>query len=312
VLPGALAKCHPGPLIGRCLSKSLLTCLFHRVIMRAEKWKTFRFWALTRERRELDLIDTHAHLDEIEDLSGAVERAREVGIRAVVAVGSDLRSNEKILEAAGKFPGFVLPALGLHPWRLTKDDVEANFRLMEPEIPKCVAIGEVGLDFAIDTPREIQEEVFSRILAMAARLKKPVLLHARRAWEETLVLVKHHQIEKAVFHWYSGPGNVLERIVNSGYFISATPAAAYSERHRQAIRSTSLKRLLLETDAPESYRGKRSEPRDLLTSLAAVSDLQGRTREEVGAETSRNARAFFKLDDFINAPNFYFPREDMS
>jgi TatD DNase family protein len=249
----------------------------------------------------LELIDTHAHLDEIQDMPGALERARDVGIRAVVAVGSDLRSNEKILELAGRFPDFVLPALGLHPWRLATDDLEANLLLIEREIPNCVALGEVGLDFAIDTPREKQEEILSRILAVAVRMNKPVLLHARRAWDEALTLIKRYRLKKAVFHWYSGPGDVLEGIFTAGYLISATPAAAYSDRHRQAIRSAPLNRLLLETDAPEPYRGKRSEPKDLLISLSAASELHEKTKEEVAAETFRNAVEFFELGNGFRA-----------
>jgi len=102
----------------------------------------------------LKLIDTHAHLDEIRDLEGALTRARDAGVRAIVAVGTDLSSNEKILQLAGRFPRFILPAVGLHPWKLDGADLEANFRFLEKELPRCLALGEVGLDFAIQTPRE--------------------------------------------------------------------------------------------------------------------------------------------------------------
>ncbi len=243
----------------------------------------------------MELIDTHAHLDEIEDIAGALDRAKEAGIRAIVGVGTDLRSNERILDLASRYPGFVLPALGFHPWRLTTDDPEANFSLIEKEIPKCVALGEVGLDFAIEAPREKQEEVLKRILVIANLTKKPILLHARRAWAEALNLVKGFQIEKAVFHWYSGPTPVLKNLLESGYHISATPAAVYSDRHRQAIKTAPLDRLFLETDAPEVYRGNPSEPKDLLTSLFIVSEIKGRPAEEIARQTFMNALQFFTI-----------------
>ncbi len=250
---------------------------------------------LKRECPFLKLIDTHAHLDEIQDLEGALSRAREAGVRAIVAVGTDLGSNEKILQLADQFPQFILPAVGLHPWRLDGADLEANFQFLEKELPRCLALGEVGLDFAIQTPGGKQEEVLQKILAIASREKKPVLLHARRAWAETFRLLKSFKIEKAVFHWYSGPSDVLQQIFAQGYFISATPAAAYSEKHRQAIQAAPLGKLLLETDCPEIYRGKPSEPKDILTTLRSVGEIKDQPSEEIAVQTFLNTIEFFQL-----------------
>lgn len=243
----------------------------------------------------MKLIDTHAHLDEIQDLEGALARAREAGLQAIVAVGVDLASNEKVLHLANQFPQFVLPAIGLHPWRLEGADLDANFHFIEKELPRCLALGEVGLDFAIRTPTEKQEEVFRALLALASREKKPVLLHARRAWGEALGILQSFGVEKAVFHWYSGPPDVLERVVEQGFSISATPAAAYSERHREAIRAVPLGQLLLETDCPEVYRGKRSEPKDILTALLSVGEVKGKPPEEIALQTFLNTVHFFQL-----------------
>ena len=244
----------------------------------------------------MQLIDTHAHLDEIMDIGGALGRAKDAGIRAVIALGSNLNSNKRVMELSGRYPGYVFPALGLHPWRLETDDTEANFSLIERELPGCLALGEVGLDFAIKTPKDRQTEVLRRLLEIATREKKPILLHARRAWAEALDLLGALGVEKAVFHWYSGPADVLQEILGKGYFISATPAAAYSEKHRQAIQKTPLDQLLLETDCPEVYRGVPSEPRDLLTVLSSVSGLYGKEEEEIAVQTFLNAQGFFKLN----------------
>jgi TatD DNase family protein len=241
------------------------------------------------------LIDTHAHLDEVQDLEEALKKAQDVGIRGIVGVGTDLASNEKILHLAARFPNFVLPAVGLHPWRLEGIDPQAQLGLIEKELPRCVALGEVGLDFALKTPREKQEEVLRGLLTIARRENKPVLLHARRAWAEALGMLKKQGIERAIFHWYSGPPDILQQVIAQGYWVSATPAAAYSERHRLAIQAAPLDQLVLETDAPEIYRGARSEPRDLLKTLQAVSELKGQTPEEIARQTYRNSMAFFRL-----------------
>jgi TatD DNase family protein len=244
----------------------------------------------------LQLIDTHAHLDEIKDIDGALCRAKEAGVRAVIGLGSDFASNKRIMELSGRYPGYVFPALGLHPWRLETDDLEANFSLMEAELPRCLALGEVGLDFAVKTPKDRQAQVLRRLLEMAVREKKPVLLHARRAWAEALDLLKAYEVRRAVFHWYSGPASVLKEILARGYFISATPAAAYSEKHRQAIQMAPLNQLLLETDCPEVYQGVPSEPKDLLAVLASVSELYGKEKGQIAGQTFTNAQGFFKLN----------------
>ena len=243
----------------------------------------------------MKLIDTHAHLDEVPDLDGALKRAQDAGVLAIVGVGTDLASNEKILQLAGRFPNFVLPAVGLHPWRLDGVDLEAHARFIEKELSRCVALGEVGLDFAVKTPREKQEEVLQRLLSLAFRERKPVLLHARRTWGEAFQLLKSFPLERAIFHWYSGPLDVLQRVFEQGYFISATPAAAYSERHRAAIQAAPLSQLVLETDAPEVYRGVPSEPADLRTTLQSVSEVKELKAEEVARHTYRNASEIFQL-----------------
>lgn len=242
------------------------------------------------------LIDTHAHLDAIENVEEVLARAQEGGIRAIVAVGSDRPSNERILELAHKFPGYVLPSIGLHPWRLESGDLEPSFSLIEKEIGRCVALGEIGLDFATAIPRELQNETLQRLLSIVSREEKPILLHARRAWEEALHQLKKFNIKKAVFHWYSGPPEVLRSLIDEGYYISATPAAAYSERHRRAVQQVPLTRLMLETDAPESYRGAVSEPRDLRKTLRAVNALRPENEDQISLQTYCNAVEFFSLN----------------
>ncbi len=242
------------------------------------------------------LFDTHAHVEEIQDIEAALSRARQNGVQAIAGVGSDFVSNQKILSLSTRHPGFILPALGIHPWRLDRGNIEKTLSYVEDNLSRCLAIGEIGLDFAIATPREDQEKVLQRILVIASEGDKPVLLHARRAWGEVLEQREIVRIEKAVFHWYSGPLDVLKRILDRGYFISATPAAVYSTRHRQALKEAPLRQILLETDAPEEYEGKVSEPKDLILSLKAVCELKGKGEEEVAATIWENSLYFFGLE----------------
>jgi TatD DNase family protein len=248
------------------------------------------------ETKKYPLIDTHVHIDELADVGGAIGRAQSVGIKAIIAVGADLVSDEKVLTIAQTLPGYLFPAIGFHPWQIKADRLEATFGAIEGEAQRCIALGEVGLDFKVEVEKTIQIRAFRRILELAANRDKPVIVHARGAWDEAVSMVSEAGLEKAVFHWYSGPMGVLTRIIEKGYSISATPALAYSPRHRKAIRRMPIEGLVLETDAPQEYRGIPSEPKDLSGLPLMVADLKGMDPADVAEKTTRNALEFFGLD----------------
>jgi TatD DNase family protein len=252
------------------------------------------------------LIDTHAHLDEIADLDGPIADARAAGVVAVVAVGSGRESNEKTLEISRKHHGFVYPALGLHPWQLAGlgvSDIDDNVRWIDRNAASAVAIGEIGLDYHKRVlkvaSKEIQMDVFSRLLEVAKRCSKPAIIHSRYAWKDALLLAQEAGIDKAVFHWFTGFSSVLKDIIAGGFLLSATPAAEYHEEHRRAIREAPLHALLLETDCPVTYgRTVRyeSRPADVLRSLLAAASIRGEPEAAIAEQTTRNAVDFFCLD----------------
>lgn len=241
------------------------------------------------------LVDTHAHLDEFEDLKSIIEKARKVGVAAIIAVGSSLETNVKILKIGEEFKGYVYPALGAHPWNLISDDIEGNLKIIEGKIREAIAIGEVGLDFWIKTDRDLQIRVFKRVVELSVKYDKPLSIHSRGAWSEAFEIVKSMGVKRAVFHWYSGPEDVLNEILESGYYISATPAAQYSRYHIEAVKKTPLDRLLLETDCPVVYKGVKSDPSSVVETAKAVSFIKGITLEEVAEKTTKNAVELFRI-----------------
>ncbi|MCK4388287.1 MAG: TatD family hydrolase [Dehalococcoidia bacterium] len=252
------------------------------------------------------LIDTHAHLDGLENVHSILEEAEKVGVIAIVAVGSDYQSNMKILEISQRYSSFVYPALGLHPWRLANiksSQVDENLQFIEQNIATAVAIGEIGLDYdkrlVKVAPKELQKGVLRRLLDLAKKYAKPAAIHSRYAWKDSFQLVKDARVDKAVFHWFTGFSSVLRDIIGSGYFISATPATEYHEEHRRAVRETTLNRLLLETDCPVTYGREvkyKSEPADVLRSLKAVAQLREVDEATIAEQTTRNAISFFSID----------------
>jgi TatD DNase family protein len=251
------------------------------------------------------LIDTHAHLDEIEDLDKAIGEAKQTGLVAIIAVGQDYESNIKVLEMSEKYKGFVYPALGLHPWSLGAADaskIELNLRFIEENIAKAVAVGEVGLDYdkrvTASAGKERQKEYFRAVLGLARKYDKPLSVHSRYSWKDSFELVKEYSIKRAVFHWYTGFSGVLREIINEGCFISATPAGEYHDEHRRAIREAPLENLLLETDCPVTYGREvkyQSRPADIVRSLKAAAQIKGVSEDSVADKTTENALRLFGL-----------------
>jgi TatD DNase family protein len=255
----------------------------------------------------MGIIDTHAHLDEMEniELELALDKARKAGIEAIIAVGSNKSSNQKVLEICRLYSFFVYPALGLHPWELgdlSESQIDDTLKLIEGKISDIIAIGEIGLDYdkrAIKkASKEFQKEVLKSLLALAKKHNKPVSIHSRYAWKDCFDIVNSTGIKKVVFHWFTGFSNVLRDILDAGYFISCTPAAEYHEEHRRAIKETPAEQLLLETDCPVVY-GKedryRSQPSDALRSLKYAALLKEMSETAIAEKTTYNARQIFDI-----------------
>jgi len=240
------------------------------------------------------LIDSHAHLDEIPNLQEVIAEAKLADIIAIIAVGSDYQSNNKVMGLAQKYNGFVYPALGLHPWNLKGEDIERVLEFIEANIDKAVAVGEIGLDYhkkvRARAEKSLQMDMLSQLLKIAEAHRKPVIIHSRYAWRDAFTLVDQAQVEKAVFHWYTGTSSVLRDIINQGYFISASPAVEYHEEHRRAVKQIPLERLLLETDSPVVYRSH------VLKTLRGVAELRGIDEAQVAEVTTVNALRFFCLE----------------
>ncbi|MEM2092147.1 MAG: TatD family hydrolase [Candidatus Bathyarchaeia archaeon] len=252
----------------------------------------------------MEIIDTHAHLEEVEDLKEAIRRAVKVGVTAIIAVGSDYESNLWVMHESWKYGTSrlrIYPALGLHPCGLNVSRIDETISLIEKNLDNIVALGEVGLDYwygdarKSDSVRGVQRDVFRRILNLARMSDKPVSIHSRGAWMDCVDMAIEAGVKRAIFHWFSGPLEALKKILDYGYYVSATPAAAYSKEHRKILVRTPLENIVLETDSPVVYAGEAAEPAHIIKALKAVAELKGESMETVAEKTTENARKIFKL-----------------
>jgi TatD DNase family protein len=245
------------------------------------------------KKASFPVIDTHAHLDELPHPQEGVNEARAAGVVAIVAVGQDVASNRKTMEIAGQNPGFVFPALGYHPWRLNPDDDEKTLEQIDANLDMCIALGEVGLDYKAKTKKKVQKAVFLDLLAIAKAHQKPIILHCRFSHARAFEMVKEAGLKKAVFHWYSGPLELIVPIAESGYYMSACPALLYNPYHQEAIKAVPLSNLLLETDAPVQYGDLVSRPAHVQVTLQEAARVKGISAKKIAEETTKNARRCF-------------------
>jgi TatD DNase family protein len=240
------------------------------------------------------VIDTHAHLDALDDPQGAIERARTAGVERILAIGSGAASTQATLAIAQDEPG-VSVAAGVHPHQAA--DGEPIDRLLDERI---VAVGEVGLDFYRDyAPRDEQRRVFTAQLRLAEQYRKPVIIHSRAADEETAALLADFG-GTVVLHCFSSPG-LLPVALERGYYVSFAGNVTYPKAPelRDAARSVAADRILAETDcpylAPQPMRGKRNEPAYVVHTVASLAATRGEDAEELGRQIDANATAAFGL-----------------
>jgi TatD DNase family protein len=190
-----------------------------------------------------------------------------VGVRAVMAVGVDLKSSARILELAAEitYPK-IYAALGIHPGNIQEKQIEQTIDFIRAHLPQAHAVGEIGLDFWYqwvkkdEAKKHVQKDVFRRQLELAKEFNLPVIVHSRGAWRTCFEMVKEIGVSQGVFHWYSGPLDVLAEILDMGFYISATPSLAYSPEAQNAVRQAPVERILVETDTPVYYKLDGPEP----------------------------------------------------
>ncbi|MBF0595507.1 MAG: TatD family hydrolase [Candidatus Omnitrophica bacterium] len=257
---------------------------------------------------ENQIIDTHVHLYDVTDPHDALGKSFEAGVTDVIVLGVDLASNIKHLEFRGKTDPRVHLAFGLHPGNITSvADTAACLQFMREHVHGSVAIGEAGLDFWYkwvrqdDAKKQAQREAFRAQIDLAAEFDLPIVIHARGTWRECLDTAKAAGIKKADFHWYSGPVDVLQGILDAGYLVSVSPALEYSPDSRRTAEYVPLDRLLIETDTPVKVSlpdGTRvpSTPRDVWRTLKALCAVKKIAEDLALPVLNANARAFFNLD----------------
>jgi TatD DNase family protein len=274
------------------------------------------------------VVDSHAHLDAAEfdgDREAVIARAQEAGLRYVLLIADLTRSESMraVIDLAERHENFYWAA-GIDPHESARAREDHFQRLAEAaQHPKFLAIGEIGLDYYYDYPRDDQKRVFLRQLELACELKRPIIIHCRDAWTDLRQMLrqqKDHDKENAtgqrlgtrpeppnegragILHCFTGSAEDAHDLVDLGLYVSFAGNVTYkkAENLREAARSVPLQRLLSETDcpylAPLPHRGKRNEPalvREVTRELARLHDM---SEKEMGQQLVGNFARLFELE----------------
>ncbi len=251
----------------------------------------------------LSLFDTHCHLFMMEgDAASAAADARAGGVEGMICVGIDPESSRQARELADSIAG-VFATAGVHPHEASAFDSAAGSVVEELlHDPRVVGVGETGIDhFRLLSPADEQERAFRVHCALGRDTGKPMVVHARDAWDDVLRILEEERVERVVLHCFSGDAKVAREATARGYFCSFAGIVTYPKNGYllEAATQVPAELLLVETDSPflppQPLRGKENAPANVRYVVEALAAARGEQAAELAKRTTANARQAFNL-----------------
>lgn len=251
------------------------------------------------------IFDTHAHYDDKAfdtDRETVLQAAHTSGVALILDPGCDVKSSRAAITLAERHD-FVYAAVGIHPEELDCWGEEALAEIRElAEHPKCVAIGEIGLDYYWDDSRkEEQKLLFRWQIELALELNKPIIVHDREAHGDCMDIVRDYPALRGVFHCYSGSAEMAKELLKRGWYLGFDGPVTYKNARKtlEVLEICPLDRILIETDSPYMspvpLRGKRNDSRNLRYVVDKIAELKGVSPEEIERVTMENGRRLFTI-----------------
>ena len=258
----------------------------------------------------MTLVDSHVHLDHEQfrsDLDALIARAHEQGVTRMLTIGTGdgPPKLDCAVELASKYEG-VYATVGVHPHEASKANAATfdDLRKLLRE-PGVLALGEIGLDYHYDfSPREVQREVFVEQMRLARDAGKPIIIHTREAWSDTVDLLRREWTGPGIMHCFTGDEAQAREALDLGFHLSFGGVLTFNkaENVRQAAAIVPDDRLLVETDAPYlapiPHRGKRNEPAFMVETVKRLAAVRGVEAERIAALTTENFDRLLLLKGF--------------
>ena len=258
------------------------------------------------------LIDSHVHLD-FEDFHGdfaeVILRAEQSGVEKLINIGADLDRSQASIVLAENYPN-IYATVGVHPEAagdINMETIHNELLDLAKSSEKVVGIGETGLDYnAHGFDKNEQIKLFETHIEVAQHLGLPLVVHIRNGEDEEAVatayeILKKSEYDKGVIHCFTLNSNWAKRFVDLGFYLGFTGIITYKNANeiRDAVKTTLLDRILIETDcpflAPQKYRGKRNEPAYVVEVAEKVAEIKDIPIEEIAKITMSNAKELFRI-----------------
>lgn len=251
------------------------------------------------------IFDTHAHYDDEAynaDRDEVIRRQADAKVSRIVNCGCDVKSSEAALSLAHKY-GFVYASVGLHPENVGDEDEGWQEKIKALSFDeKCVAIGEIGLDYHYGRENaEAQKAAFAAQIILANERALPVIIHERDAYADAMKILKSNTPKKAVMHCFSGNRETLREVLELGFYIGVGGTLTFKNNKKtvEMLPFVPQDKLLFETDAPylspEPLRGKRNSSENIRYVAQRAADILGKSADYLLELTENNAKEFYSL-----------------
>ena len=243
------------------------------------------------------IVDVHSHLtfpDFKKDLNEVIERAKGAGVVSIISSGTSIESNKEVLELSKKFQ-IVKASLGAYPTEVKKSNIDEQLEFIKKNKAKIVAIGEAGLDYKELQNKEEQKFCFEKVISLAEKLNKPLVVHSRKAESDALDLIESSKLKKVIMHCFTPKMSIVKRAQELGYNFSIPTVITRLEHFQEMVKRIPLNQLLTETDAPflSPFRGKRNEPSFIVESLKKMAEIKNMDVKEVENNIYMNYQKLF-------------------
>ena len=247
------------------------------------------------------IFDSHAHLDD-EKFEGIrdtlIPSMKNYGVCGIITCGCDKESSQKALSLAKAYD-FIYAAVGIHPENINSDTTVEDIRNLAKN-SKCVAIGEIGLDYYWNQDSAAQIDLFEKQIVLAKELDLPIIVHDREAHADTLEILKKYK-PKGVLHCFSGSSEMAKEVIKLGMYIGVGGVVTFKNARKllETLPIIPLDKLLLETDcpylAPEPFRGKICHSGFIYYTANRIAEILNLNLETVLEETAKNAKTLFSI-----------------
>jgi TatD DNase family protein len=248
------------------------------------------------------MIDVHCHLEQKDyekDRDGVIEKCKRE-LRAVITCCCHPDDFDLTMEMVKKYENFVFATVSIHPEYIKEIEhlrVDDFLKRVEKNKEKIVGIGETGLDFIIEEPRwrEKQKELFIKFIDLAKNLNLPLVIHARKAFTETIEILEKFWVKNVLMHFFTAK-ELLSKIIKNGWSISVNTTLLNSKKIKKIVRDLPIEKIMTETDSPWlGLEGKRNDPTAVKFVIEKIAEIKKIDFKEVNKITTQNAIEFFNL-----------------